>query len=147
MRKTALKSGFLPTTDGHAVHWATYGNPAGAPLLLVHGGFDHVFDLNRLTGIDFKNNHIIVLHRRGMGLSTPRGALENNDLAANVTDMERLRTHLNIPQWSIFSWSAGAVLMAAYAARHPDRCTTLTAYAPYLGSAEDYEVIKYKDSA
>lgn len=134
----------MPTDRCHRVYWAAYGNPDGEPLLLVHGGFGHVFDPARLTGVDFTRHHVIVLHQRGMGRSLPRAETAHNGVMDNVRDMERLRRHLDIPAWSIFAWSAGAVLMAAYAARHPDRVRDMTAYAPYLGSNDDYEVIKRK---
>ena len=147
MSLTAIKSGFLPPRDGHKVYWESHGNPAGEPLLLVHGGFGFTLDPARLSGLDFQRHHIIVLHQRGVGQSTPRGETAHNGVMENVQDMERLRRHLRVPSWSIFAWSAGAVLMAAYAAAHPARCRSLTAYAPYLGSDEDYEVIRRKDPA
>lgn len=147
MSLTAKKSGFLPEQDGHRVYWESYGNAAGEPLLLVHGGTGYVFDTPRLTALDPARQHIIVLHRRGTGNSLPRGEIAHNGVMDNLRDMERLRKHLRLPAWSIFSWSAGAVLMAAYAARHPGRCRTLTAYAPYLGSEDGYDIIRRKDPA
>lgn len=145
--KTAIKSGLLPVSGGHNIYWATHGNPAGAPLLLVHGGAGHVFDLDRLTGFDFDRHHIITMHQRGVGQSTPRGEILNNDVGSHIEDIESLRAHLGVPRWSILSWSFGAVFMAGYAARYPERCADLAAYAPYLGSEEDYAVIRQQNPA
>lgn len=147
MGLTAKKSGFLPPLDGHRVHWETHGNPAGEPLLLVHGGFGFTMDPTRIKGLDLRRHHVIVLHQRGVGKSLPRGETAHNGIVENMRDMERLRRYLRIPAWSIFAWSSGAALMALYAAAHPRRCRKLTAYAPYLGSDEDYDVIRRKDPA
>ena len=147
LRLTANKSGFLSRRDGHSVYWESLGNPAGEPLLLVHGGFGFTLDPARLPGLDLTARHVIVLHQRGAGRSLPRGETAHNTIMNNVQDMERLRRHLRIPAWAIFAWSSGAVLMAAYAAAYPRRCRALTAYAPYLGSDEDYEVIRQKAPA
>lgn len=139
------KSGFLPPDNGHEVFWAAYGNPNGIPLLLIHGGFNNILDPARLGALNPATHNIIILHQRGMGRSTPRAARTHNNLKTNRDDIERLRTHLNIKKWSILSWSAGTVLMTAYAAKYPHRCQQLTAYAPYFGSNDDYAIIHKQD--
>ncbi len=132
---------YLPEMAGHHVYWAEYGNPAGVPLLLVHGGFGHMFDIDRLTGLDFVNSRIVVPHQRGMGHSQPPGKLEANTTAGNIADIERLRVTLGIPSWDILAWSSGTVFAAAHAFENPGRCKSLVSYAPYFGSNEDYMLL------
>lgn len=142
--RQASKEFYLDTGDGHKIHCAVYGPSHGTPLLLIHGGAGHTFDIDRLNIPE--SRRVIVMHQRGMGQSLPAGETRNNTIAANIEDIERVRQHLKIPRWDIFSWSFGAVYMAAYAFDHPQRCTSLTAYAPYFGSDEDYQVITQKDA-
>lgn len=144
MARQASKEFYLDTGDGHQIYGAVYGEKnKGAPLLLIHGGAGHVFDFDKL-GIP-ENRRVIVMHQRGMGRSLPAGALRHNTIDNNIKDIERMRQHLNIRKLDIFAWSFGAVYMAGYAFKYPQRCKSLTAYAPYFGSDEDYQAIAHKD--
>jgi proline iminopeptidase len=139
------RQGTLPAKNGHSVFWAEYGPEDGMPLLLVHGGFGHVFDMANMAGVTAaRDRRIIILHQRGVGQSTPQGRIKGNTIDGNIGDIERLRTHLGIQEWDMLAWSFGAVLAAGYALRHPSCVKSLTAYAPYFGSDEDYRVIQRK---
>jgi proline iminopeptidase len=140
-----VSSGYLNSDEDHSIFFSTYGNKKGAPLLLIHGGFGFTLDISKLEALDFNKNHIIEIHQRGAGNSKPYASLTNNSLQDNVNDMESLRNHLNVEKWSILSWSAGNILMGAYAGLHPERCDELTAYAPYFAHDLDYQIIKEKD--
>lgn len=145
MTKQASKEFFLDTGDGHKLYCAAYGPARGIPLLLIHGGAGHIFDIDRLNIPE--NRRIVVMHQRGMGKSLPAGETRNNTIDANIIDIERVREHLKIKQMDIFAWSFGAVYMAGYAFRYPQHCKSLTAYAPYFGSNEDYQIIAQKNRA
>lgn len=131
--------GFLDTGDGHRLYWASYGPVDAPPLLMVHGGHGAVFDMDKMTLPP--NRRVIVLHQRGIGKSEPLGSLAHNTLDDNVRDIERLREHLGIEKWDVFAWSFGAVYMMSYAAAYPARCNSLTAYAPYLATEQDWDVV------
>ncbi len=140
MRK--LKEDWLKSSDPgatHDVYWAEYGLPEGRPLLLVHGGFGHIFNMNAFNGVT--DRRVLALHQRGVGNSLPSGETAANTINENIKDIERLRSHLGIDRWDMLSWSFGAVLMAGYAFQNPQKCNKLIAYAPYLGSEEDYRCI------
>lgn len=134
-----FQDGYLDTKDGHKLYWSSYGNPEGEPLLMVHGGGGSVFDPEALTGIPADQYHVILLHQRGVGKSTPKGSAENNSVFDNAEDIERLRKHLNIEKWSIFGWSMGALIQTVYAAIHPERCNALYSYAPHICAQEDWD--------
>lgn len=68
---------------------------------------------------------IILFDQRGAGKSTPFADLSNNTVWDLVSDMEVVRTHLNVDKWQVFGGSWGSTLALAYAETHPDRCTEL----------------------
>src|SRR5690606_3546635 len=120
---SAAMQAFMKSTlhlDSHHLHWAEYGDPSGTPLLLVHGASGHVLPMARMTALEGQPFRMIEVHQRGVGLSLPAGKTEGNTVQANIDDMEALRQHLDIPEWTILSWSYGAVLMAGYAFAHPE---------------------------
>jgi proline iminopeptidase len=67
----------------------------------------------------------ILFDQRGSGKSTPHASLEANTTWDLVSDIEALRTHLNIPKWIVFGGSWGSTLSLAYSQKHPDRCAGL----------------------
>ncbi len=136
-----FKEGYLPVEGHQSIYWCSYGNPNGVPLLLIHGGSGHTFDLESLTAFSQDDHHIITFHQRGFGCSKAFD-FENapNTVFSHVHDIEKLRCHLNIDQWQIFSWSFGAIFMTAYGCLNPDKCLGFSAYAPFLGEEEDWDV-------
>jgi proline iminopeptidase len=54
-------AGMLDVGDGNAIHWLEFGNPAGKPALVVHGGpgsgtgnsWRHSFDPERYRWFGF----------------------------------------------------------------------------------------------
>jgi pimeloyl-ACP methyl ester carboxylesterase len=136
------KDGFLDVGRGHKIYWESLGNPEAPPLFLIHGGHGYIFDVNKMSAVDFQNRHVIVMHQRGIGKSTCDGdVLNGNTIAENTMDIERLRLHLNLGQIDLFSWSFGAVFMTHYAAQYPQNCRSLTSYAPYLASEDDWDIV------
>jgi proline iminopeptidase len=136
-----VREGHL-ASEGHRPYWAEYGPRDGAPLLLVHGGGGYTIDPEKMDGLDLTKQRVIALHQRGVGRSLPEGETRHNTVPANIEDMERLRAALGIERWDMLAWSFGATLAAGYALSYPERVGKLICYAPYLGSDEDYQVIR-----
>ena len=63
---------------------------------------------------------IIVFDQRGCGRSKPHGCLENNTTWDLVSDIEKIRTILNIKKWMVFGGSWGSTLALAYSQAHPE---------------------------
>lgn len=136
-----FKDGYLPIDGGQNIYWSSHGNPDGKPLLLIHGGSGHIFDLEKLTAFPQDEYHIITWHQRGFGNSSDFDPDKSaHGIFAHVYDMEQLRRHLDIETWDVFSWSFGAIFMSAYAATYPEHVNSLTSYAPFLGAEEDWDV-------
>lgn len=122
-----LDDGYLPVGGGHRLHWERVGNPAGMPVLYLHGGPGGGFSIGQrgLVG----RHHGILFDQRGAGASTP-GAETVDDLSDNTTghliaDIEQLRRHLRIERWAVLGLSWGTTLGLAYAQAHPERVSGL----------------------
>jgi len=59
--------------------------------------------------------------QRGSGKSTPSACLEENTTWDLVSDIEKVREHLQIDRWGVFGGSWGSTLSLAYAQTHPDK--------------------------
>ncbi|WP_218133989.1 prolyl aminopeptidase [Lentzea fradiae] len=122
-------SGHLDTGDGNLVYWEECGNPAGKPVVFLHGGPGGGCSPAHRRLFDPDAYRIILFDQRGCGRSLPH-ASTTTDLSLNTTwhlvaDMERLREALDVERWQVFGGSWGSTLALAYAETHPDRVTEL----------------------
>lgn len=126
-------SGLLDVGDGHRLYWETCGNPAGKPALFLHGGPGGGCTPGSRRFFDPERYRIVLFDQRGCGRSRPLAAshsVSHSALQANTTshllsDIERLRRHLDIERWLLFGGSWGATLALAYAQAHPQRVSAL----------------------
>ena len=121
----ATKSGFLDVGDSHSMYWEEAGNPAGKPIVFVHGGPGGGCDEKTRTFFDPAAYRIILFDQRGAGRSKPFASLEHNTTWHLVADMELLRAHVGVERWAVFGGSWGSTLALAYAETHPTRVTEL----------------------
>ena len=124
------RHGWLAVGDGQSIYWETCGNPAGKPALVLHGGPGSGCSttLRRLFNPDAYC--VVLFDQRGCGRSRPNAGDIRIDLACNTTahlisDIERLRAHLNIERWLVFGGSWGSTLALAYAQSHPSTVTEI----------------------
>jgi len=118
-------TGMLKVSDLHTCYWEESGNPAGNPVVVVHGGPGGGSDAFYRQFFDPKAYRIIQIDQRGAGKSTPHACLEQNTTWDLVNDMELLREELKIDRWVVFGGSWGSTLSLAYAQKHPDRVKAL----------------------
>jgi proline iminopeptidase len=123
-------SGLLDVGDGNHVYWETSGNPAGKPVLLLHGGPGQGTSPRMRRAADPERFRVVLLDQRGCGRSTPHAADVGTDMSANTTehliaDIERLREHLGVERWLVTGGSWGSTLAFAYAERHPERVSAI----------------------
>ncbi|MEO6701399.1 MAG: prolyl aminopeptidase [Jatrophihabitantaceae bacterium] len=135
-------AGMLDVGDGQQLYWEQCGNPAGKPLVVLHGGPGGGCSAGMRRIADPRAYRIVLLDQRGCGRSLPHAADLDTSLAANttghlVTDLERLRGHLGIERWLVFGASWGSTLALAYAQAHPDRVTEMVLAAIFLTRGED----------
>lgn len=124
------ETGHLEVGDGHRIYWETSGNPAGKPVVFLHGGPGATSSPKHRRLFDPARYRIVLLDQRGSGRSTPHASEAAADLSTNTTwhlvaDLEKLREHLGVDRWQVFGGSWGSALALAYAQAHPDRVTEL----------------------
>lgn len=124
---------YLRVSDGHTLYYEVHGNPAGKPVVALHGGPGGGLRRTTLDFFNLKKWRVVLFDQRGCGRSTPYLGLHANTTWHLVADMERLRAHLEIPRWHVFGGSWGSTLALAYTSRHPRAVTGLTLRGIFLG--------------
>lgn len=117
--------------DGHRLHVICAGNPAGTPVLVVHGGPGSGLRVNPAL-FDFERQRVVWIDQRGCGRSTPRGSLRRNRTDQLLRDFETVRKRLGITDWVVYGGSWGASLALAYAASFPASVAALLLRGIYL---------------
>ena len=116
------RSGMLTVDELHTLYWEECGNPAGVPVLFLHGGpGGGILPVHRQF-FDPTHYRIILFDQRGAGKSTPLGEVRNNTTQLLIADIEAIRRMLGIEQWLLFGGSWGATLALAYGQTHPQCC-------------------------
>lgn len=116
-----MANGLLDVGDGHRLYYETWGNPAGVPVVVLHGGPGSGCSPRLRELYDARRQHVVFFDQRGCGRSLPLGEIRANTTAHLIDDIERLRRHLGIARWWVSGGSWGATLALAYAAAHPQR--------------------------
>ena len=68
---------------------------------------------------------IILFSQKRQVKAHHRVSIKNNSTEHLITDIEKLREHLNINEWIVFGGSWGSTLALVYAIAHPDRVKQL----------------------
>jgi len=120
----------FPVGDGHRLWVETRGNPAGEPVLVLHGGPGSGCSPRFLELYDGARQFLVLPDQRGAGRSEPAGERAANTTAHLIADLEALRLHLGIARWRVTGGSMG--MAGATAAAAPE------------GEALDRLVLKYR---
>lgn len=118
-------TGMLPVSDVHQIYFEESGNPAGKPVVYLHGGPGAGSSPMLRRFFDPAAYRIVLFDQRGCGRSVPHASLEDNSTWHSVADIEALREHLGIDTLQVFGGSWGSTLALAYAETYPERCTEL----------------------
>lgn len=138
--------GLLSVGDGHRLFFQESGDPAGLPVLLVHGGPGSGHSESARRWFDPALFRIVQYDQRGCGRSTPHAGDTVDALAANTTahlieDIEVLRAHLGIAGWLVIGGSWGSTLALAYAQAHPAPVLGLVLHAVALTTPAEIDWI------
>ena len=119
------------------LYWEVCGNPAGKPVVFLHGGPGGSATENDRRFFDPEAYRIVLFDQRNSGRSVPHASEPEIDLSDNTTqglvaDIELLREELGIERWMVFGGSWGSTLALAYAEAHPDRVTEIVVRGIYL---------------
>jgi proline iminopeptidase len=124
------ESDFLDVGDGHRLYFECVGHPNGKPALFLHGGPGSGCSAGARQYFDPAVYRAVLFDQRGAGRSRPSASNADADLSTNTTahliaDIERLREHLGIDNWTVLGVSWGTTLALAYAQTHPKRIAAL----------------------
>ncbi|KAB2600689.1 proline iminopeptidase [Pyrus ussuriensis x Pyrus communis] len=125
-------SGFLKVSDIHTIYWEQSGNPDGQPVVFLHGGPGGGTSPSNRRFFDPEFYRIILFDQRGAGQSTPHACLVENTTWDLISDIEKLREHLEIPEWQVFGGSWGSTLALVYSQSHPDKVTGIVLRGIFL---------------
>jgi proline iminopeptidase len=119
----AYEKGLLDLDGHHQMYWEVSGNPAGRPVVFLHGGPGAGAGPSHRRFFDPEHYKIIIFDQRGSGRSKPFADITDNTTQHLVADMEVLRQHLGVETWLVFGGSWGSSLALAYGIAHPERVT------------------------
>lgn len=138
------RAGMLRLDGIHSMYWEECGNPAGLPVVFLHGGPGSGCSPIYRRFFDPAAYRIVLFDQRGSGRSTPSAELRANTTPHLVADIERLRELLGIRRWLVFGGSWGSTLALAYGQAHPQRCLGFVLRGIFLGTRR--EVAWFLDS-
>jgi len=130
-------TGRLRVSALHELYYEESGNPAGKPVVFLHGGPGGGTEPKYRRYFDPARYRIVLFDQRGCGKSTPFASLEDNTTWHLVSDIEALRERLGIERWQVFGGSWGSTLALAYAETHPARVTELVLRGIFLIRREE----------
>ena len=122
----------LDVGDGHKIHVEQCGNPAGIPVVMLHGGPGGGCSPAMRRYFDPEAYRIILFDQRGCGRSRPHASVAANTTWHLVADIERIREALGIDRWIVFGGSWGATLALVYGQEHPEWTAALVLRGVFL---------------
>jgi proline iminopeptidase len=125
--------------DGHQIYMEQSGNPDGVPVVVLHGGPGGGCSPAMRRYFDPRVFRVILFDQRGCGKSRPHASVEDNTTWHLVEDIERLRSLLDIDEWTVFGGSWGATLALIYAQAHPDRVSRLVLRGVFLATQAELD--------
>ena len=121
----------------HTLYVEECGNPAGLPVVFLHGGPGAGLAAYHRRFFNPAHYHIVLFDQRGAGKSTPFAELRDNTTWHLVADIERVREHLGIERWVVFGGSWGSTLALAYAQAHAQRVLGIVLRGVFLARPEE----------
>lgn len=126
------QGGKLRVSDIHELYYEQSGNPAGKPVVFLHGGPGSKTEPKHRRFFDPDFYRIVLFDQRGGGKSTPHASLDQNTTWDLVEDMEKLRGYLGIDKWTLFGGSWGSTLALSYVISHPERVNAMILRGVFL---------------
>jgi proline iminopeptidase len=135
----------VDTAPDHKLYWEEYGNPAGEPVMFLHGGPGGACAPVMARFFDPARYRVILFDQRGCGKSEPTVAkagpavaLARNTTDYLVEDINALKAALGIAgKMHVFGGSWGSTLALVYAIRHPENVASLILRGIFIGARED----------
>ena len=131
-------SGMLRVGGGHSIYWEDWGNArAKVPIFFLHGGPGGGFRESDKLSFDPLRQRVIFFDQRGAGKSKLLGTVENNTTQDLISDIDKLRKHLNIGVISLAGGSWGSTLALCYAIANPEVVQRMVIWGIFLAREVD----------
>jgi len=115
------------SVNGIEMYYAIYGDAAGIPVLMVHGGLAHADIWSGLIAELAADYKVIVADTRGHGRSTNDGSAYSYDLLTQ--DYVALLDHLKVEKVHLVGWSDGSNIGYTMSTSAPTRIASHFAHA------------------
>lgn len=135
----AWDSFYLDVDEPHSLYVEQAGNPAGIPVVFLHGGPGSGCSERHRRYFDPRKYRITLFDQRGCHRSRPAGETAGNSTVRLIADIERIRMRLRISRWLVFGGSWGATLGLLYAQAHPQCVSGLLLRGVFLARARDLD--------
>lgn len=129
----------LDVGQGHVIYVEESGNPAGVPVVVLHGGPGGGSSPMMRRFFDPRHYRIVLFDQRGCGRSRPHASVEDNTTQHLIADIEAIRRTLGIGRWIVFGGSWGATLGLAYAQAHPATVVWLVLRGVFMGTRAELD--------
>lgn len=137
-------TGWITASSKHRFYYEECGNPAGVPIVVLHGGPGSGCSPKQRRFFDPNHYRIVLFDQRGCGRSEPAGCIEENTTQDLVDDIARLKQHLKLERWFVFGGSWGSTLALAYAAKYPESIQGLILRGIFLARQEELDWFLYQ---
>ena len=127
----------LGAGDNHKIYVEECGNPAGIPVVFLHGGPGAGCNENHRRYFNPDKYRIVIFDQRGTARSAAVDWVEENTTQHLLADMENIRQFLTIDKWLIFGGSWGATLGLLYAQTWPERVLGMILRGTFLARRQD----------
>lgn len=130
-----FRFGVARLENGPLIRYAEQGDPAGEPLILLHGYTDSWYSFSRLLPLLAPGGyHVFAVDQRGHGCSErPAGGYTVDDFAA---DVDAFMEAVGIDRATVVGHSMGSLVARRVAARYPHRVSRLILIGAILGANE-----------
>ncbi len=123
----------------HSLYIEESGNPSGIPVIFLHGGPGVGSNENHRRYFNPDHYRIINFDQRGCNRSTPVGEIRSNTTQDLISDMEQIRSMLDINRWLIFGGSWGSTLGLLYTQAYPGIVMGLILRGTFLARQSDLD--------
>ena len=115
------REGFVETEDGLRLHYLVEGTGRDT-LVVVHGGPGAGLESVREAVEPLARDRVLILYdQRGGGRSTLPKDTARLSAEGFARDLEAIRARFGLDRMDLFTHSFGAIVVARYAERHPER--------------------------
>jgi pimeloyl-ACP methyl ester carboxylesterase len=140
-RAAQFRFGVARLENGPLIRYAEQGDPAGEPLILLHGYTDSWYSFSRLLPLlEPGGYHVFAVDQRGHGCSErPRGGFTVDDLAA---DVDAFMEAVGVRRATLVGHSMGSLVARRVAVRYPHRVARLILLGAVLTLGEGAEELR-----